>query len=143
MDDLIEMLRQIYGLLEQISTITVNQSTVLLQSNETLDEANDALEMLESMVSYKEELTDELVALEKRFDMAYSKYRGKITEPAYVQLFKEWVERIMAKKKEIVDAEQNNVMIMQTLTQRKAKRIDIPKGAKQVTEAYKKQQQKY
>ncbi|WP_054739608.1 hypothetical protein [Cellulosilyticum ruminicola] len=143
MDELIKMLEQIYGLLEQISTITVNQTTVLLQSNETIDEANDALEMLESMVSYKEEITDELVALEKHFDTSYDQYRGKITETAYVQLFKEWVGRIMAKKQEIVDAEKNNVMIMQTLTQRKVKRMEIPKAAKQVTDAYKRQQQKY
>ncbi len=140
MDELIKMLGHIYEILEQISTITTNQMTVLLQSHETTDEASDALDMLESMVTFKEELTNELVAKEESFDKAYSKYRGKITEPAYVQLFKEWVERIMAKKKEIVDAEQNNVIIMQTLAKKKAKCMAIPKAASEVAKAYKKHQ---
>lgn len=142
MDELIKMLGQIYELLEQVSTITTNQTTVLLQTNETLDEANDALDMLEGMINYKEELTNELVTKETDFDKAYSGYRGKITDPAYVKLFKEWVERIMAKKKEIVEAEQNNVVIMQTMTKKSVKRMDIPKDAKKVADAYKKNQVK-
>nr|WP_302599118.1 hypothetical protein [uncultured Cellulosilyticum sp.] len=140
MDELIGMLGYIYELLEQISAITTNQTTVLLQSNETTDEANDALDMLENMVTYKEEITNQLVMQEETFDKAYDKYRGKITDPAYVQLFKEWVGRIMAKKKEIVDAEQNNVIIMQTLAKKKVKCMEIPKGAREVTNAYKKHQ---
>lgn len=140
MDELIRMLGCIYELLEQISTITTNQTTVLLQSNETTDEASSALDMLESMITYKEEITNELVAQEETFDKAYSQYRGKITDPTYVQLFKEWVERIMVKKKEIVDAEQNNVVIMQTLAKKKVKQMDIPKAAREVANAYKRHQ---
>ena len=140
MDELIKMLGYIYDLLEQISSITINQRTVLLQSNQTLDEENSALDMLEGMIACKEEITNELINKEKVFDAAYSKYRGKITDPKYVALFKEHVSRIMAKKKEIVEAEQNNVMIMQALSKKTAKTIEIPKDARLVTEAYKKHQ---
>ena len=142
MDELIKMLGQIYDLLDQVNSITINQTTVLLQSNETLDDENDALAMLEGMVAYKEEVTNDLIALEKVFDTTYSKYKDKMTDPAYIKLFKDWVERIMTKKKEIVDAEQNNVIIMQALSKRSARRMEIPKDARQVVDAYKKHQVK-
>ena len=36
MDNLVKMLKEIYGLLEQIYTITANQTTILLQSKEII-----------------------------------------------------------------------------------------------------------
>ena len=140
MEELFKILSRIYELLEQISAITTNQTTVLLQSSETIEEANGALDLLEDMVNYKEEIMNQLTSEEERFDSAYSEYRGKITNPAYVQQFKEWVDRIMAKKKEIVEAEKNNVIIMQNVSKKSIERINIPKDAKEVTLAYKRQQ---
>lgn len=138
MQELFKMLGQIYDLLEQISVITANQTTVLLQSSETTEEANNALNLLNDMVNYKDEIMNRLILEEERFDNAYSRYRGKITDPTYMSMFKEWVERIMEKKKEIVEIEKNNVIVMQNISNKRIKRMSIPKDAKEVTMAYKK-----
>lgn len=140
MDELLNMLRQIYALLEQISTITTNQTTILLQSRVTMDEDNEALDMIESMISYKDELIVELTSREQIFDKAYETYKGKITEPHYVELFKSWVERIMTMKTAIVEAERKNVLVMQSFAKMKDKQMSIPKAPDAVTAAYKKQQ---
>ena len=140
MEELFKMLGDIYDLLEQINAITTNQTTVLLQSSTTIEEKNNALDLLEDMVNYKEEFMNQLLSKEECFDNAYSKYKGKITDPTYVKMFKEWVERIMAKKQEIVEAEKNNVVVMQNISKKTIERVAIPKDAKEVTMAYKKQQ---
>ena len=140
MDELIKMLEQIYSLLEQISAITTNQTTILLQSKRTIDEDNNALDMIEDMVGYKDELIVELTIKEQIFDKAYEKYKGKITEPHYVKLFKSWVERIMTMKTSIIEAERNNVLVMQSFAKMKEKQMSIPKAPDAVAAAYKKQQ---
>ena len=142
MDDLLRMLEQIYALLEQISTITTNQTTILLQSRETTDEDNRVLDMIESMVGYKDELIVELTNREQIFDKAYEKYKGKVIDPHYVKLFKSWVERIMSMKAAIVEAERNNVLVMQSFAKMKEKQMSIPKAPDAVAAAYKKQQVK-
>lgn len=140
MQELLAMLNEIYALLEQISTITTNQTTILLQSREDADKDNDALDMIESMVGYKEDLITELTQKEQVFDKAYEPYKGKIKDAEYIKRFKEQVERIMSMKAAIVEAERNNVLVMQSFAKMKEKQMSIPKAPDAVAAAYKKQQ---
>lgn len=140
MQELLTMLNEIYALLEQISTITTNQTTILLQSRKNADEDNDALDMIESMVDYKENLITELTQKEQVFDKAYEPYKGQIKDEKYIKCFKEQVERIMTMKKGIVEAERNNVLVMQSFTKMKEKQMSIPKAPDAAAAAYKKQQ---
>lgn len=142
MQELLAMLNEIYALLEQISTITTNQTTILLQSRENAGEDNSALDMIESMVEYKENLITELTQKEQVFDKAYEPYKGKIKDAAYIKRFKEQVGRIMAMKTAIVEAERNNVLVMQSFAKMKEKQMSIPKAPDAVAAAYKKQQVK-
>lgn len=142
MKDLLQMLEAIYKLLEQVSTITTNQTTILLQSREDTEEANEALDMIESMVDFKEELITELTNKEQIFDKTYERYQGKINDPEYIKLFKSWVEKIMAMKTAIVEAERNNVLVIQSFARMKEKQMSIPKAPDAVAAAYKKQQVK-
>lgn len=140
MQNLLQMLEEIYKLLEQVSTITTNQTTILLQSREDTEKANEALDMIESMVDYKEELITELANKEQIFDKAYESFKGKINDPEYIKLFKSWVERIMDMKTAIVEAERNNVLVMQSFAKMKEKQMSIPKAPDAVAAAYKKHQ---
>lgn len=140
MQELLAMLNEIYALLEQISTITTNQTTILLQSREDADKDNDTLDMIESMVGYKEDLITELAQKEQVFDKAYEPYKGKIKDAEYIKCFKEQVERIMSMKAAIVEAERNNVLVMQSFAKMKEKQMSIPKAPDAVAAAYKKHQ---
>lgn len=142
MNQLMQLLQKIYDLLEQINGITTNQTTVLLELRQS-DESNDnGLDIIEDMVGYKETLMNELSRVEKEFDESYMPYKGKINDPEQVELLQSAVERILNIKKQIVDAERNNVTIMNSFMSQKEARVAIPKQASQVTEAYKKQQLK-
>lgn len=142
MQNLLQMLEEIYKLLEQVSTITTNQTTILLQSREDTEKANEALDMIESMVDYKEELITELINKEQIFDKAYESFKGKINDHEYIKLFKSWVGRIMNMKTAIVEAERSNVLVMQSFAKMKEKQMSIPKAPDVVAAAYKKQQVK-
>lgn len=142
MQNLLQMLEEIYKLLEQVSTITTNQTTILLQSREDTEKANEALDMIESMVDYKEELITELINKEQIFDKAYESFKGKINDHEYIKLFKSWVGRIMNMKTAIVEAERSNVLVMQSFAKMKEKQMSIPKAPDAVVAAYKKQQVK-
>lgn len=140
MQELLAMLNEIYALLEQISTITTNQTTILLQSREDADKDNDTLDMIESMIGYKEDLITELTQKEQVFDKAYEPYKGKIKDAEYIKRFKEQVGRIMDMKTAIVEAERNNVLVMQSFAKMKEKQMSIPKAPDAVAAAYKKHQ---
>lgn len=140
MQELLAMLNEIYALLEQISTITTNQTTILLQSREDADKDSDALDMIENMVGYKEDLITDLTQKEQVFDKAYEPYKGKIKDAEYIKRFKEQVERIMDMKTAIVEAERNNVLVMQSFAKMKEKQMSIPKAPDAVAAAYKKHQ---
>lgn len=142
MELLLQRLETIFGFLEQIEGITMNQTTVLLQPREGTQEENEVLEVLESMVEYKEELTNQLLGEEAKFEEEYIPYKGKITEESLVKAFQDRVGKILEKKQAIIEVEKNNVMIMQALTRNQTKATNIPKQPNQVTEAYKKQQTK-
>lgn len=142
MQNLLQMLEEIYKILEQVSTITTNQTTILLQSREDTEKANEALDMIESMVDYKEELITELINKEQIFDKAYESFKGKINDHEYIKLFKSWVGRIMNMKTAIVEAERSNVLVMQSFAKMKEKQMSIPKAPDAVAAAYKKQQVK-
>lgn len=142
MQNLLQMLEEIYKILEQVSTITTNQTTILLQSREDTEKANEALDMIESMVDYKEELITELINKEQIFDKAYESFKGKINDHEYIKLFKSWVGRIMNMKTAIVEAERSNVLVMQSFAKMKEKQMSIPKAPDAVVAAYKKQQVK-
>ena len=118
----------------------MNQTTVLLQPRESVQEENEILEVLEGMVEYKEELTNQLLDEESKFEEEYIPYKGKIIEESLVKTFQDRVGRILEKKQAIIEAEKNNVIIMQALTRNQTKATNIPKQPNQVTEAYKKQQ---
>lgn len=140
MQELLAMLNEIYALLEQISTITTNQTTILLQSREDADKDCDALDMIENMVGYKEDLITDLTQKEQVFDKAYEPYKGKIKDAEYIKRFKEQVERIMDMKTAVVEAERNNVLVMQSFAKMKEKQMSIPKAPDAVAAAYKKHQ---
>ena len=139
MEELFNQLKEIEDILEQISTITANQTTVLLQTtNETLGE----IDILETMVGYKEELINQLETVEKSFDANYKEKREQVKSKEYVLEFKKRVANILDKKQQIQDMEQNNVRIMQSKVSRKIEKMEIAKKPNQVLAAYKKQQQR-
>lgn len=142
MEELVRQLEEIYTLLEQINSITTNQTTILLQTRESRQEVNEVLDMLESMLNYKDELITLVEAKEQSFEEEYAKYKGKITNARYINLFKEWVERILTTKQTIVEAEQNNVIIMKSLSKTHASKVSIPKKPNEVVAAYQKQKTK-
>ena len=131
------MLEGIYKVLEQIQGITVNQTTILLQTNYLSEEA-EGLEILESMVAYKEEMINEVSQKEELFNSAYTEFRGKITDKAWVKAFKSQVEKILEIKKKIVEVEQNNILIMQSIDQKNKKPLDIKKSMDVAVAAYQK-----
>lgn len=140
MDELITLLEQIYALLEQVSVITTNQTTILLQSQDSNQEDERALDMIEDMVGYKDELIIELTSKEQVFEQLYQKHREKMTDPHYAKSCKSLVERIMGLKTSIVEAERNNVLMMQSFVKKKEKQMILPKNPNTVAAAYKKQQ---
>lgn len=142
MEELVKQLEEIYTLLEQINSITTNQTTILLQTRESRQEVNEVLDMLEGMLNYKDELITLVEAKEQSFEGEYAKYKGRITNPRYINLFKEWVERILTTKQTIVEAEQNNVIIMKSLSKAHASKVSIPKKPNEVVAAYQKQKTK-
>ena len=138
MEELFGQLTKIEELLEHSSTITTNQTTVLLQS---LDESEE-LELIETMVGYKDELIGELENVEKQFDKAYAENKAQVTSKAYIAQFKKRVAAILEKKQSIQEAEKNNVAIMRVRASKSKEQIKIPKAAEVVAAAYKKQQTK-
>lgn len=140
MDELLNRLDEIYKVLEQIHAITMNQTTVLLESSSSLEEENEALDMIDSMVEYKDELINEVNAKEAIFEKSYEKYRGKIKDKVYVEAFKKHVGRILTIKQNIVDAERNNILVMQNIAKKREKPMDIKPSAGEAVAAYKKQQ---
>lgn len=141
MEELLEQLNHIYELLEQIEALTTNQTTVLLQEKIDFDSENQDLDILNSMADYKEQMIDELSKREEEFQNTYAPYRGKLTDKEMIQAMQACIKRIMKKKQDIMDAEQNNLMIMQSYSNRKETML-IPKKASEAVAAYKKQQLK-
>ena len=135
---LLSLLEEIYALLEQIHTITTNQTTILLQPKETNEEENIAIDLIDSMVEYKDEIIKLVTDKEKEFEDAYSPLRGKITQEDDVIMIKEAVNKVMNKKQEIVESEKNNMRIMQNLGKKKEKVTHISPTANKVVTAYKK-----
>ncbi len=136
MEALLQLLKEIEALLEQISVITANQTTILLQEPKAAEEENEVLAILENMVEYKEEL---ILAVEKKeidFETLYSQNKAQITNPDHIKVFKHYVANILSKKEEIKEAEQANVVIMQGRAVRKVKQVELPKNPQQVTQAY-------
>lgn len=140
MENLLKQLDHIYELLEQIEALTTNQTTVLLQEKIDFDAEIGDLDILNDMADYKEAMIDELIKIEDAFQESYSPYKGKITDKKIIAEMKERIKRIMKKKQAITDAEQNNLLIMQSYANRKDKQTIIPKQASEVAAAYKKQQ---
>lgn len=138
MESLFNELKEIEDILEQISTITANQTTVLLQT--TNEELEEEMSLLETMVDYKEELINKLELVEKSFDMNYKKKREQAASKEYALKFKDCVAKILNKKQEIQDMEQNNVRIMQSRKSRKVEKVEIAKKPNEVAAAYRKQQ---
>ena len=135
---LLSLLEEIYALLEQIHTITTNQTTILLQPKETNEEENIAIDLIDSMVEYKDEIIKLVTDKEKEFEDAYSPLRGKITQEDDVIMIKEAVNKVMNKKQDIVESEKDNMLIMQNLGKKKAKVTHISATANKVVTAYKK-----
>lgn len=138
MEELLKMLEEIYKVLEQIQGITVNQTTILLQVDHMSEEA-EGLEMLESMVAYKEEMINEVSQKEELFNSTYEEFRGKITDKAWVERFKKQVEKILRMKEKIVNAEQNNILLMQGFGKKSKEQISIQANRKTMVVAYQKQ----
>jgi len=139
---LLELLDQIFGILEQIKGITTNQTTILLESREVQNDELLVADMIEQMMEYKEQLITELTKLENDFDEAYKPYRGRVEGREETKLLKEKVSSILEIKNAIVEAEQNNVIIMNSLMNQKEKQLVIPKKTSEVVAAYRMQQNK-
>ena len=139
METLLQLLKEIEDLLEQINGLTANQATILLRSVESLEEENEMLSILEDMVAYKEALITSVEEKEVAFEALYNKDKGQITNPEDVKVFKHYVASILTKKEAIKEQEQSNVAIMKNRAASKVKPVELPKNAQQVTQAYKKQ----
>lgn len=137
MNELFEQLGQINDILDQITNITTNQMTVLLQS--ISGDVDEGLNMLEGMVSYKDELISELIAIEALFDKGYKEKRDEVNTSNQVDKLKQYVKMILEKKERIKQLENNNMTIMQSKV-RENKKMQIKKVAQEVAAAYKKQQ---
>lgn len=135
MEELFSTLEEITECLEQIHSITQNQMTILLETKYM----GEGLDMIEQMATYKENLTTEVEEREQVFQGLYSAYRDKITEVEDKKKLKKYVDHIMKLKELIIEGEQKNVMVMQDLLRRCAERVEIPKNAQRVAEAYKAQ----
>ena len=142
MEELVVMLKEIYAILEQINAITTNQTTVLLQSREQTQSQNEMLDIIEGMVDYKDELITKVSQTEQLFENTYKHINRSTIDPSYAKVFKEWVGKILNMKETIAEAERNNVLVMQSLMNLHQKKLEIPKTANAVVEAYKKQQVK-
>ena len=136
MVELLKSLEAIQDLLQQIYSITANQTTILLEQGKSLEEEEEALSMLEKMVDYKEELIGLVEKQELDFENLYAQYKSQITNADDIKLFKHHVANILTKKKEIKEAEQANVAIMQGRAHRRNKQVELPKNAQQVVQAY-------
>ena len=140
MERLIQMLEKIHELLEQIYGITSNQTTVLLESGQEAIDEEAALKMMEDMVDYKEEIISKVNQLEEQFEKEYEPYKGRINEPTYVKVFKKHVQDILDMKKNISEAERNNITILNSVMNKRSRKMNINKTAQEVSAAYKKQQ---
>lgn len=138
MKELFRQLMEIDSILEQIATITMNQMTVLLHS--TWENQDASLNILEEMVSYKDELITNLIEVEALFDKRYAEQRDQVHTSKQIGEFKKCVSNILEKKEKIQELERNNMMMLQTKRQERGKRIEVPKRAQEVVRAYKKQQ---
>ena len=148
MEELFEYLRQIYELLEQIDMITDNQTTVLLAPmEETIEQGDDseeeiALDMIAQMADYKDEITEELVKVEDMFQRQYDNCKQLLENQEEVKKLKRLVAAILERKEAIVEHEQSNLLLLQARSKKQLKRVHISQNPKNVSNAYKKQQEK-
>ena len=147
MEELFEYLRQIYELLEQIDTITDNQTTVLLAPVEETtkqedDSEEESLDMIAQMADYKDELMGKLSKLESMFQEQYDRCKQFLNDDQDVKRLKEFVAAILERKEAIVEHEQNNILLLQAHSKKRLEKVSIPQNPKNVSNAYKKQQEK-
>lgn len=133
MEALFSVLEEIQEILEQIYGITQNQMTILLETKYM----GEGLDMVEQMAVYKEQLTTEVENREITFQGLYNEYHTMVIEREDKKRLKGMVDRIMQLKERIIEGEQKNVLVMQDLLRHAAERVEIPKTAKHVAEAYK------
>lgn len=140
MEILFNQLDKIDELLEQISVMTFNQATVLIQPN---TDEEEKMNLLETMVNYKEEIINELEKVEGQFNNEYSKKREQIcSNKDVIVKFKERVQKILDKKQSIQEMEENNVRTLCERNSVKLEPVKISKNPNDAVAAYKKQQTK-
>jgi hypothetical protein len=132
---LIQSLQGMIELLEQVLAITHNQMTVLLERNDE----DECIQMLEQMVSYKENLTTQIEQKEQGFQAQYDSIKEGPLSVEQQKRLKEWVAKVLLLKDQIIEAEQKNFLLLQDASRRCATKIEIPKNPNQVVDAYKQQ----
>lgn len=143
MEKMLGYLGQIEELLEQIHTITLNQMTVLLSlSNEQTQEEDSGLDMIAQMADYKDAYTQELSTVEDQFQVCYDKDKKDLSDKMNVQRMQEAVQTILKLKEVIMEQEEKNLLLMKSHAKKKLEKVHVPQNAKEVANAYKKQQKK-
>ncbi len=142
MQNVFNYLNQIQELLIQIDNITDNQMTILVGDLQNLEEENKALELIEDMVSCKDEIISELTKVEEYFQQAYDQNREILIKTKQINVLKKQVQYILELKNEIASKEQKNMMIMQKHSKKRIDRVTISPTSNQVVQAYQKQQRK-
>lgn len=135
--DLMISLDKIIELIEQVNGITINQGTIILGDSFSEENQQQLDQVLEEMVKNKEVLIEEIERIEVEFEKEYNLRRANLTNKAYVDQLKQKVAKVLEIKKNILENEKNNMLMMQSKIRQQNKIIEIPKDPKKVIETYK------
>ncbi len=127
------MLNKIIELLEQIEGITLNQQQVLCAD---FMEPGD-LSMLEEMASNKEDIMNEVEAVEQSFEILYRQLKLNLTSKSYVAKLQERIREVLRLKDSIIRLEHTNMELMERDLQAKLGKLRVKKPAQEVANRYK------
>ena len=131
-------LKQIEGLLKQIETMTYNQATILLQQLENKED--EALRMIEEIVTYKDEVIQELICIEDLFQESYEKNKEALFKSGAMKEIKQRVAGILDAKERIKKQEQSNLRLLASRGSRRVEKVEIKPNPQRAINAYKKNQ---
>ena len=137
MDELLNKLKRIIGLLEQINDITTNQTTLIMNENAEQSES-DLESIMEEMSHYKEQLMTQTEQEEDAFEKIYYAYRSQLVDKEEIKILKEKVSQVLEIKKKIIENENMNMLMVQNRNRQKSKINVIPQNPQRVAELYKK-----
>lgn len=138
MENIRTYLKQIEELLDQIETMTHNQTTILLHQLD--NEEEEALSMIEEIITYKDDVIQELTQVEGLFQENYQKNKEVLLQSPSMKEIKERVAAILETKERIEKQEQSNLRLLINKTRTKVEKIEIKPTAQCAINAYKKNQ---